>query len=150
MPYKNLENAQKFIIFASTVSIFTNSRYCVRSIAFSLSLKLDRKVNKYFGQENNEADDSRGAFWPPFTLKVFLFKNLKNDKIGQWTLWIKMHETGHYGWKLDDEQKGTMDIIEHQWTKLDIMEQNWKMDTNGQWTQLKISGHNWMMDIIVY
>ena len=53
-----------------------------------------------------------------------------------------MHETGHYGLKLDDEQKGTMDIIEHQWTKLDIMAQNWKMDTNGQWTQLKISGHN--------
>ena len=81
-----------------------------------------------------------------------------------------MHETGHYGWKLDDEQKGTMDIIEHQWTKLDIMEQNWKMDTNGQWTQLDdghncllvdtiehlwtklyISGHNWTsMDRIVH
>ena len=60
MPYKNLENAQKFIIFALR-SQFSQIPDIVFAASLSLSLKLDRKVNKYFGQENNEADESRGA-----------------------------------------------------------------------------------------
>ena len=36
--------------------------------------------------------------------------------IGKWTLWIKMRKNVHYGSKLDDGHKWTMDTIEDQWT----------------------------------
>ena len=62
MPFKNLENAQKFIILRSSLNFHKFPILCSQHRFLSLSLKLDRKVNKYFGQENNEADEHRGAF----------------------------------------------------------------------------------------
>ena len=79
-------------------------------------------------------------------------------KIGRWTErdnghnWTSVDKIGHYGAKLEDGHKWTMDTIEDQWTQLDDGHNCLLVDTiEHLWTKLYISGHNWTsMDIIVH
>ena len=62
-------------------------------------------------------------------------------KIGRWTErdnghnWTSVDKIGHYGAKLEDGHKWTMDTIEDQWTQLDDGH-NCLLDSGHNWTSL--------------